>query len=361
MISLNCRGRVTDVAHALINLWFTKEGRSISSIARDLHLARSTVRCHIGNIPPSQKKMAAPPQLSTSKRRAMDRRRKLVKEVAQEEIVIKKNGYLFKKRVFNSATAIRLEVMRRSNFAFRVCISTIQNDLKSVGAVCRKRPKGPMLHDGDDEKRKAFCRQNIIPASSILFSDEKYFDCQDHGQPFQWCLDKELPHRRSIERFSPKVHVWGLIGIDVKVLVLLGEDMINSANYISQCLSPNIGVLKTKVFMQDGARAHTAHATGQFLESKGVNVLKGWPARSPELNPIENLWSVLQSKVSDLNPTTTEEVRQAVQQAWRSISQAEVNRLVLSFDRRIASCLAENGGTKHFNFRSSVRVKANSV
>lgn len=44
--------------------------------------------------------------------------------------------------------------------------------------------------------------------------------------------------------------------------------------------------------MQDGAKTHTAKDTLIFLKEKGVKVLSYWPSVSPDLNPIENFWSL---------------------------------------------------------------------
>ncbi len=50
------------------------------------------------------------------------------------------------------------------------------------------------------------------------------------------------------------------------------------------------------IFQQDLAPAHTAKSTKSWLNDHGVGVLD-WPANSPDLNPIENLWGIVKRKM----------------------------------------------------------------
>ncbi len=65
------------------------------------------------------------------------------------------------------------------------------------------------------------------------------------------------------------------------------------------------------IFQQDVAHAHTAKSTKSWLNDHGVGVLD-WPANSPDLNPIENLWGIVKRKIKKRD--------QKMQMSWRPLS-----------------------------------------
>lgn len=102
---------------------------------------------------------------------------------------------------------------------------------------------------------------------------------------------------------------------------------------------------KKVLFMQDGAPAHTAKATLNWLKLQGINKID-WPAQSPDLNPIENLWEIIDKKIRsrDVKPSNANELWNAVSEEWKNIDKSLVRNLYLSMNRRITQVLEKKGG-----------------
>ncbi len=62
------------------------------------------------------------------------------------------------------------------------------------------------------------------------------------------------------------------------------------------------------IFQQDLAPAHTAKSTKCWLNDHGVGVLD-WPANSPDLNPIENIWGIVKGKMRNKRPKSANELK----------------------------------------------------
>uniref|UniRef100_A0AAZ3RKC7 Tc1-like transposase DDE domain-containing protein n=1 Tax=Oncorhynchus tshawytscha TaxID=74940 RepID=A0AAZ3RKC7_ONCTS len=90
----------------------------------------------------------------------------------------------------------------------------------------------------------------------------------------------------------------------------------------------------------DNATSHTARSVRDFLQDRNVSVLP-WPAKSPDLNPIEHVWDLLDRRVraSAIPPRNVWELAGALVEEWGNISQQELVNLVQSMRRRCTAVL----------------------
>ena len=74
-------------------------------------------------------------------------------------------------------------------------------------------------------------------------------------------------------------------------------------------------------------------------------MLANWPSQSPDLNPIEHLWSELDRHIRNRSPLAKnlKELETALQEEWQKISNTVLMNLIESMPRRIEACIANNG------------------
>ncbi|KAG5895857.1 hypothetical protein JTB14_012242 [Gonioctena quinquepunctata] len=106
-------------------------------------------------------------------------------------------------------------------------------------------------------------------------------------------------------------------------------------------------------FQQDGCGPHNSRIVTDYLNRTfpdswiGTRGPVAWPARSPDLNPLDSyLWGYLKNKMYDTTNPTIEFLREKIENVLEGIQGDEISKCIRSMGSRTAKCILQNGG--HF-------------
>ena len=185
----------------------------------------------------------------------------------------------------------------------------------------------------------------------IIFSDEKKFNLDGpDGNCFYYHdkRKKQLLHDRR-HTGGGGVMVWGAIGWNGKTDLAFLEGNQNSTGYLNTLqhhLLPDAARIggRNWIFQQDNAPIHVSRQSMAWFEERGIRLLP-WPARSPDLNPMENVWAIMSRMVykDGKQYANQEDLKTAIATAWANISGRLRQTLISSMPRRLNTVIGIHG------------------
>lgn len=189
--------------------------------------------------------------------------------------------------------------------------------------------------------------------SQTIFSDESTFQMFRNTKLVRYRLGDPRPQRPMVKH-PYKVHVWAAFSEKGPVGFHLFTETMNAQKYceiLEQHLFPNASRAGSRWrFQHDNAPMHTAKITRHLLETNKTRVID-WPANSPDLNPIENLWAILKNKVEKQvnfhlateKTLSSEKFQFIIEKEWRGIEKSVFLNLARSMSKRIVELLEKKG------------------
>ncbi len=182
-----------------------------------------------------------------------------------------------------------------------------------------------------------------------LCSDEKVFVLEDR-QRRCWMADTARRYR-NCHQHPKHIMVWGgisLLGSTSIAFVDGNMDAVGYQKVLQNHLLPLVKRIRGPwAFQQDGARPHTARSTMAWIAAHGLPAPIEWPANSPDLSPVENLWALMVTDVNKHNPSTTEDLKRAIMNSWRERTRHNetMENLLGGWRRRLQQVVSAKGAT----------------
>ena len=226
--------------------------------------------------------------------------------------------------------------------------------------IRKKKLKKPNLADRHKHARLEFGRKlmswTIAQWSNVIFSDEKRFTLDGpDGYSYYWHdLQKEKQYFNTRQQGGGGLFVWGAMGYNGTTELVITEPRMKSKDYIGilQSQLPVYGHLiggDNFIFQQDNCSFHTANVVRKWLAGKNIQTLD-WPSRSPDLNPMENLWGLLVRRVyrDGRQFNSSEDLKKVLIECWEGIEVEYLQKLIESMQNRIFEVIQNNGNSTRY-------------
>ena len=230
---------------------------------------------------------------------------------------------------------------------------TVSRRLRERGIRQRRPCRVPLLSRDhrktrlDWAMRRCHWRQQW---KRIIWSDESQFLLRPvDGRARVWRMAGERLDNSKVvqivQQGGGSVHVWGAIWKGGRSDLVRLQGTVNALRYcdVLHGFFTSVVLPVHSIFQQDNAPAHRSWLTSQFLEDLGLQVLP-WPARSPDLNPIEHVWDILGRRMKSRACLNLRELWDALREEWSSIPQEDLDNLILSMPRRVGQVIDKRGG-----------------
>jgi len=257
-------------------------------------------------------------------------------------------------------STVKLSSELKSRFGIQVSKNTIRRVLKKKGLKSAEKKKKPLLSKKNIKERLDFARAHQYWTADdwerVIFSDEtKVNRFNSDGRAWCWSRDpsalNDMTVSQTVKHGGGHIMLWGCmtskgVGYSCKIdntldqqlyKTILEEDLMDTIEYYHLDHSKII-------FQHDNDPKHTAKSIKEWLKYQDFETMV-WPAQSPDLNPIEHLWSHLKRRLNSY-PTPAKginELWERVQEVWNEIDEETCFNLIRSMPSRVQAVLKSKG------------------
>lgn len=141
-------------------------------------------------------------------------------------------------------------------------------------------------------------------------------------------------------KHPPYLMVWSAFaygGLADLVILPQGETVDSRVylNILNDNLAECLAATGAEILQQDGAPCHTAKIVKDWFHQCEISFIPDWPAQSPDISPIENLWAIVKAKLREEDTSTIPKLEVALRKVWSEIPPSTAENLADSVPGRL--------------------------
>lgn len=238
---------------------------------------------------------------------------------------------------------------------------TVIRSLQGAKFRAVEKKKKPLISKKNVKARQAFVKKYETWTeedwAKVIFSDEtKINRYSTDGRQWNWKREGEGMNVRdfiqTVKHGGGNIKMWGCMTCFGPGSIRKIDGIMNKEIYLD-ILKRQLGETLENMpfpvneiwFQHDNDPKHTAKVVKKWLSEQGFHVLE-WPAQSPDLNPIENLWSMLKKALVnnyESPPSSLHILWARVQEQWELLSPAYCEKVVKGMGKRLAAVKKAKG------------------
>ena len=203
------------------------------------------------------------------------------------------------------------------------CARRLQDANLSKNVKTRK----PFVNSRNQAIRLKFARDHLHWSvedwKKVLWTDESPYVLRCMIRQYVWRTPGEKFSRRCMQgtvKHQKKINVWGCfswngVGRIYRIVGIMDRFMYRQILIRQMRPSGRELIGDDFILAQDNDPKHTSVICQNYLRNQNIRCLN-WPAQSPDLNPIENLWSELDRRMRKRKCNSEEELFEEVKRNW---------------------------------------------
>ena len=232
----------------------------------------------------------------------------------------------------------------------------VQTIAKKMGLFPYRTQKKPLLTSKMISDRFKFAKEHLNHDwSKSVFIDEKkvtLVQLPNRKNDVIWAPKGEVIPFVETVKFPIALNVCAGISVTGRSEIFVFEENMNSQLFLKilrQTIIPfgkDLHGSKWELIMDNDPK-HTSKKVKEFLHENQVTCPK-IPARSPDMNPLENVWAMLDDELKKLCHNTKDSLRRAIISAWTKIDQEKIKNAIESMPQRLLLIKNAKGLHTHY-------------